>query len=164
MSKKKVNPSNKLILSVSMAVTEKETNEVDNNDVRFKGGNDPEYLTSVIARDRPDILERMKAGEFKYVRAAAKVAISGNNQHQKKEVNVDNINNDQVEHPTGNSSAAGLRRLLKARNKGRHVFLRTLPQGDTSVVYAFPITLQSESVLWAYKADSIAYHLFTKEP
>jgi len=34
-------------------------------------GNDPEYLTSVIARDHPDILERMKAGEFRSVRAAA---------------------------------------------------------------------------------------------
>lgn len=35
------------------------------------GGNDPEYLTARIARDRPDILERMKAGEYKSVRSAA---------------------------------------------------------------------------------------------
>jgi hypothetical protein len=34
-------------------------------------GNDPDYLTSRIARDRPDVLERMKAGGFPSVRAAA---------------------------------------------------------------------------------------------
>lgn len=34
-------------------------------------GTDPEYLTARIARDRPDILERMKAGEYKSVRSAA---------------------------------------------------------------------------------------------
>jgi hypothetical protein len=34
-------------------------------------GNDADYLTRRIARDRPDILERMKAGEFTSVRAAA---------------------------------------------------------------------------------------------
>ncbi len=34
-----------------------------------KGGND--RLTARIARDRPDVLERMKAGEFRSVRAAA---------------------------------------------------------------------------------------------
>jgi hypothetical protein len=32
---------------------------------------DTEYLTARIARDRPDILARMQAGEFKSVRAAA---------------------------------------------------------------------------------------------
>ncbi len=35
------------------------------------GGTSPEYLTARIARDRPDILERMKAGEYKSVRSAA---------------------------------------------------------------------------------------------
>lgn len=35
-------------------------------------GETADYLTARIARDRPDILERMKAGEFKSVRAAAK--------------------------------------------------------------------------------------------
>lgn len=35
------------------------------------GGTDSEYLTNRIARDRPDILERMKAGEYRSVRAAA---------------------------------------------------------------------------------------------
>jgi hypothetical protein len=39
--------------------------------VSLKHGNNPEYLTARIARDRPDILERMKAGEYKSVRAAA---------------------------------------------------------------------------------------------
>ncbi len=32
---------------------------------------DAEYLTRRIARDNPELLERMKAGEFKSVRAAA---------------------------------------------------------------------------------------------
>lgn len=35
------------------------------------GGNDSDYLASRIARDRPDILERMKAGEYRSVRSAA---------------------------------------------------------------------------------------------
>lgn len=34
-------------------------------------GTTKEYLTARIARDKPEILERMKAGEFKSVRAAA---------------------------------------------------------------------------------------------
>lgn len=33
-------------------------------------GNGADYLTARIARDRPDILDRMKAGEFRSVRAA----------------------------------------------------------------------------------------------
>lgn len=37
----------------------------------MKGGNDANYLTAKIARDRPDILDRMKAGEFTSVRKAA---------------------------------------------------------------------------------------------
>jgi len=44
-------------------------NRVDN--VNSTGGNDPNYLTARIARDRPDILDRMKAGEYRSVRAAA---------------------------------------------------------------------------------------------
>jgi hypothetical protein len=36
-----------------------------------RGSNNADYLTARIARDRPDILERMKAGEFRSVRAAA---------------------------------------------------------------------------------------------
>jgi hypothetical protein len=35
------------------------------------GGTSAEYLTARIARDNPEILERMKAGEFPSVRAAA---------------------------------------------------------------------------------------------
>jgi hypothetical protein len=38
------------------------------------GKRDADYLTARIARDNPDILQRMKAGEFKSVRQAAKVA------------------------------------------------------------------------------------------
>lgn len=53
------------------AAKNKDKNDNDNCQLRFKGGNDPAYLTSVIARDRPDILERMKQGEFRSVRAAA---------------------------------------------------------------------------------------------
>jgi hypothetical protein len=38
------------------------------------GGTSASYLTRRIARDRPDILDRMKAGEFPSVRAAGKEA------------------------------------------------------------------------------------------
>ncbi len=37
-----------------------------------RGSTSPEYLTARIARDRPDILDRMKAGDYKRVRAAGK--------------------------------------------------------------------------------------------
>jgi hypothetical protein len=37
----------------------------------MKHGANAEYLTARIARDYPAILERMKAGEFRSVRAAA---------------------------------------------------------------------------------------------
>ena len=36
-----------------------------------QGGSDPEYLTARIARDRPDILDKMRQGEYPSVRAAA---------------------------------------------------------------------------------------------
>ncbi len=39
--------------------------------LRVQSGNRSQYLVNRIARDRPDILERMKAGEFAYVRQAA---------------------------------------------------------------------------------------------
>lgn len=39
-----------------------------------KGGNKSDYLTARIARDRPDVLERMKRGEFSSVAAAAREA------------------------------------------------------------------------------------------
>jgi hypothetical protein len=41
------------------------------NNITFMRGTSPDYLSRRIARDRPDILERMKAGEFRSVRAAA---------------------------------------------------------------------------------------------
>jgi hypothetical protein len=53
-------------------------NDFDNikNDFRDSksGGTSSEYLTRRIARDRPDIIKRMKDGEFASVRAAAKEA------------------------------------------------------------------------------------------
>jgi hypothetical protein len=39
--------------------------------VYAKGGNRNRYLAARIARDRPDVLERMKRGEFDTVQAAA---------------------------------------------------------------------------------------------
>ena len=39
-----------------------------------KGSHNSDYLLARIARDRPDILERVKAGEFDSVRAAAREA------------------------------------------------------------------------------------------
>jgi hypothetical protein len=41
------------------------------DNITFSRGDDADYLTRRIARDHPDILERMKAGEFTSVRAAA---------------------------------------------------------------------------------------------
>ena len=41
---------------------------------KAKAGNRSDYLVSRIARDRPDILERMKTGEFASVREAAREA------------------------------------------------------------------------------------------
>jgi hypothetical protein len=41
---------------------------------KAKAGNRSDYLVARIARDRPDILERMKAGEFASVREAAREA------------------------------------------------------------------------------------------
>jgi len=39
--------------------------------IKSFGGTDPSYLTARMARDRPDILEGMKAGKYPSVRAAA---------------------------------------------------------------------------------------------
>src|SRR4029077_3115476 len=41
---------------------------------KAKAGNRSDYLVAPRARDRPDILERMKAGEFTSVREAARAA------------------------------------------------------------------------------------------
>ena len=49
------------------------TKRVDNI-TSFSRGTSADYLARRIARDRPDILERMKAGDYKSVRAAAKEA------------------------------------------------------------------------------------------
>jgi hypothetical protein len=45
-----------------------------NGKVTKQGSHSTTYLTARIARDRPDILERMKAGEFRSVTAAAVAA------------------------------------------------------------------------------------------
>jgi hypothetical protein len=47
------------------------TTQEQGDNITLKRGDDADYLTRRIARDRPDILERMKAGEFTSVRAAA---------------------------------------------------------------------------------------------
>lgn len=52
----------------------KEESDDKGNNVTFIRGNNPDYLAARIKRDRPDIHERMKAGEYKSVRAAAKDA------------------------------------------------------------------------------------------
>ncbi len=44
------------------------------NHTSIRGSGNADYLTARIARDRPDILERMKAGAFSSVRQAAKEA------------------------------------------------------------------------------------------
>jgi hypothetical protein len=41
------------------------------NTEKLRPGESSDYLTARIARDRPDILERMKTGEFGSVREAA---------------------------------------------------------------------------------------------
>jgi hypothetical protein len=41
---------------------------------KSKTGNRSDYLLARMARDRPDILERMKAGEFTSIREAAREA------------------------------------------------------------------------------------------
>ena len=45
--------------------------QVDDVNLLSQGGNQVSYLTARIKRDHPEILERMKAGEFKSVRQAA---------------------------------------------------------------------------------------------
>lgn len=66
------------VTAVPMAEHRRPTNEERENKCSHRtfsrGEGDTEYLTARIARDRPDILARMKAGEFKSVRAAAREA------------------------------------------------------------------------------------------
>lgn len=49
-------------------------NTVVHTSPSYKGGHSRAYLVARIARDRPDILERMKAGEDEYVAQAARAA------------------------------------------------------------------------------------------
>lgn len=49
---------------------------------KVQSGNRSAYLVNRIARDRPDVLERMKAGEFETVRDAARGAVRhGHSRH-----------------------------------------------------------------------------------
>ena len=50
---------------------EQEERRNKGSDRTLKRGETADYLTARIARDRPDILDRMKAGEFRSVRQAA---------------------------------------------------------------------------------------------
>ena len=47
-----------------------EWNQYNNCNTEKRQGNDPEYFTARIARDRPDILEEMKEGKHRSIRAA----------------------------------------------------------------------------------------------
>jgi hypothetical protein len=65
----------KVLLSNPGPMTEEEAAISYNITNRVKQrGTSAEYYTARIARDRPDILEEMKAGKYKSVRAAAKAA------------------------------------------------------------------------------------------
>ena len=55
---------------VNTAGTEKAQDQ-DSDTTLIGRKRDADYLTARIARDHPEILSRMKAGEFKSVRAAA---------------------------------------------------------------------------------------------
>jgi len=50
---------------------DRRSDQYQGNNITLIRGTNPDYLTARIARDRPDILERMKAGEYPSVRAAA---------------------------------------------------------------------------------------------
>jgi hypothetical protein len=68
--------------ALNVALAPHGTNQYSNNtgfdniksSPSYEGGTSAAYLTARIGRDRPDILARMKAGDYKSVRAAAKEA------------------------------------------------------------------------------------------
>ena len=89
-----------------------------------KYGNNAAYYTARIARDRPDILERMIRGEFSSVRAAAKEAgIYRNPQPRAKKVTV----NGDVE-----KLAHRIRELLGPADFGRFVDVVSCLSADVS--------------------------------
>jgi len=45
-------------------------NQVDNINLKHKGGTDPVYITAKLKRDHPHIADRLAAGEFRSARAA----------------------------------------------------------------------------------------------
>jgi hypothetical protein len=87
-------------------------------DEKARAGNRSDYLAARIARDRPDILERMKAGEFTSVREAAREA------GIIKDVSAGHADCTAVGegHPKGtasNPSTAGHRRRLATKEKDK---------------------------------------------
>ncbi len=63
-----------LLLEPRRPTKEESAGKVGDTNLTGAGGTTADYLTARIARDRPDILDRMKEGEFPSVRAAAKEA------------------------------------------------------------------------------------------
>ena len=49
-------------------------NKTEHTSPSYKGGNSQEYILARIARDRPDVFERVLAGEFEYVQQAIRAA------------------------------------------------------------------------------------------
>jgi len=62
------------LFDVGRPTVEEQTNKGDDITFISDRGTAADYLTARIARDHPDILSRMKAGEYKSVRAAATAA------------------------------------------------------------------------------------------
>jgi hypothetical protein len=58
-------------LAESRRPTKEEQGNKDSNGILIKGGNNRNYLAARLKRDHPGIVERVKAGEFKSMRAAA---------------------------------------------------------------------------------------------
>jgi len=53
---------------------DRRSEQYQGNNITVMRGTKPDYLAARIARDCPDILDRMKAGEYPSVRAAAERA------------------------------------------------------------------------------------------
>ena len=63
-----------LVMTLHRVIRRRPTTEeqaAKGDDVTFSKGNSQAYLLSRIARDAPEVLERVKAGEFRSARAAA---------------------------------------------------------------------------------------------
>ncbi len=51
-------------------------NKARSDTTAFQGKRDVEYLTARIARDRPDIIERMKAGDYPSIKVVIQPCIT----------------------------------------------------------------------------------------